>query len=574
MPARRAGAWVAAAHAALTFFAPQLHAQEVDRLQDDLGRIIQTYRWRDAQWGVLVVSLDQRDTLFTLGPDAPMAPASNVKLITSAAALLALGPDFRFQTFVLTDGRVQEGVLRGDLVLYGTGDPGLSDRFYRQKDEVFHLLADQLEARGIHTVTGDLVADASFLPGPLRPPSWDREDLNDHFAAAVSALSYNENVVSFRVVAAEQAGRPPEVRTVPDHSGLDVLNQARTVNGPARPRLAILRDDPMEPIRVEGRITRGSRDVWRQMTVPVPAHFAASAFLAVLRERGIEVRGDIEVVDTPARSVLRRVTAPAIAGRHRARVLARHVSPPLREYLEVVNKRSNNLFSELVFRTIGRARTGYGTAEASERAVLQTLTEAGLAVQDVTLLDGSGLSSGNRVRPATLVALMEALSGSELWPEFWHTLPEAGTRRGLGRMYRTAAAGNLRAKTGTIEGVSALSGVVRSKDGERLAFSILLNNARSTTRAKRVENEIGVRLAQFTRGPGAPVVVAELPPPVIESGEEDGRYRVREGENLSVIAQRYGLTLDDILRVNPRLDPNRIFAGQWLNLPQRAGGGS
>jgi serine-type D-Ala-D-Ala carboxypeptidase/endopeptidase (penicillin-binding protein 4) len=550
--------------------------QEVDRLQSDLESILRSYQPRNSQWGVLVTSIDQRDTLFALAADSAMAPASNLKLLTTAAALRELGPDFRFQTFLLTDGVVRDGVLNGDLVLYGTGDPGISDRFYSEKDGLFHLLVDQLEGAGIHSVTGDLIADGSHLPGPLRPAGWDPRDLNDHFAAAVSALSYNENVVSFRVVANERSGGPPEIHTVPDNAGLDVENNAETVTGTARPRLAILRDDPLDPIRIEGRITRGSRDVWRQMTVPRPAHFAASSFLAVLVERGIRLDGSIEVVDRPEESIVERLTAPRGGQRRRTRVLAKHVSPPLREYLSVINKRSNNLFAELVFRTMGRVHSGQGSSRASSDAVKASLAEVGVSVGELELLDGSGLSAENRVSPGAFVALFDGMSEDPQWPEFWATLPEAGQRRGLPRMYRTAAAGNLRAKTGTIEGVSALSGVVRSKDQERLAFSIVLNGARSTTAAKSVENRIGARLAAFARAPGrAPAtIVADALPSSGGPEDDTGRYQVRNGENLTLIARRHGLTIDEVLRANPRLEPNRIYAGQWLTIPQRSGGGS
>ena len=140
-------------------------------------------------------------------------------------------------------------------------------------------------------------------------------------------------------------------------------------------------------------------------------------------------------------------------------------------------------------------------------------------------------------------------------------------------MYRTAAAGNRRAKPGTIEGVSALTGMVRSRDQERLAFSILSNGTPSTTRAKRVENIIGARLARFARAPGqAPVVTDAGATPAAGETEDDGRYRVRDGESLGVIAQRLGLTLDAMLRANPRDEPDRIFAGQWLVIPQPGGG--
>ncbi len=550
-------------------------AQEISRLRSDLTQALETYDWKDVQWGVLVVSLDRGDTLFSVEPNAALAPASNLKLLTTAAALRRLGADFRFQTYLLTDGVVSHGVLRGDLVLYGTGDPGISDRFFSQKDEVFQVLVDQLEQLGITSVTGRLIADASHLPGPLRPTGWDPADLNDHFAGAVSALSYNENVVSFRVVAGTRGGVRPEVHTVPDHAGLDIVNNALTVVGRARPRLAILRENPLDPIRIEGRVTRGSRDVWRQMTVSSPPRFAASALRAVLVERGIRVHGGIHVVETPANSVVGRITAPRARGRSRTRILAKHVSAPLHEYLSVVNKRSNNLYAELLFRTVGRTVEGRGNPVASAKAVLDAVAELGVPIVDLQLLDGSGLSAGSRVTAGSLVALVAGMAETEQWPVYWALLPVAGQRRELGRMYRTAAAGNLRAKTGTIEGVSTLSGMVRSRDQERLAFSILSNGVPSTTRVKRVENIIGIHLARFARAPGrAPPVTDTEAASGPEDEGDDGRYRVRLGESLSVIAQRLGLTLDAMLRANPRVEPNRIFAGQWLAIPQPGGGDS
>jgi D-alanyl-D-alanine carboxypeptidase/D-alanyl-D-alanine-endopeptidase (penicillin-binding protein 4) len=456
--------------------------------------------------------------------------------------------------------------------LYGTGDPGISDRFYESKEEVFHRLVDQLEAEGIRAVKGDLVADASFFAGPLRDSSWDRRDLNEHFTAAVSALSYNENVVSFRIRSAG-VGERPRVETVPPHSALQVVNEAEMVAGRARPRLAILRDDPLEPVRIEGRMAAGTRDVWRQMTVAVPADFAGASFRAVLEERGIRVKGGTRSVALASASSVPRVSAPAL-GHAGPRIVATHVSRPLADYLEVINKRSHNLFAELIFRAVGRSVSGVATPEASAGVVRSALGSIGIDTIGLVQRDGSGLAPGNRVSARAFVDVITRMSESALWPEYWATLPRAGTRRELGRMYRTAAADNLRAKTGTIEGVSALSGMVRSQDGERLAFSIIVNDAPSETRAKRVENQIGARLAEFRRAPGeAPPVVAETPLPARRGALSTDRHRVAQGENLSAIAYRYGVTVDEILRVNPRLQPNRIVAGQWLDIPQRGGGG-
>ena len=549
-------------------------AQEIDELQADLSEMLDAYSWRDARWGVLVVSLDQSDTLFSKSPDSALSPASNVKLLTTAAALRILGPDFRFQTYLLSDSDIANDVLQGDLVLYGTGDPGISDLFFQEREYVLELLADQLEDSGIKTVRGDLVADASHLPGPLRPYSWDPKDLNDHFAAPVSALSFNENVVSFRVASSGRAGTRPEVHTIPENAGLDVRNLAVTSPRGTRPHLAILREYPSNPIRIEGGIALGARDAWRQMTVSSPPHFTASVFRNVLLERGIRILGDIRVVRSPQKSVLTTITSPTHHERSRVRILAKHTSAPLSEYISVINKRSNNLFAELVFRTMGRTQEGLGSPEAGARAVSAALTEIGVPMEGVVQLDGSGLAAGNRTSAGTFVSLLQRMAETETWDHYWASLPQAGTRRELRRMYQTAAAGNLRAKTGTIEGVSALSGIVRSRDEERLAFSILLNGTPSTTRAKRVENLVGARLAEFVRSPerGPNARVEEIDERTVPSGQSPQRYQIVSGDNLSAIAYRFGLTLNEMLRANPRIEPNRIVAGQWLTIPQRGGG--
>jgi D-alanyl-D-alanine carboxypeptidase/D-alanyl-D-alanine-endopeptidase (penicillin-binding protein 4) len=418
-------------------------------------------------------------------------------------------------------------------------------------------------------VTGDLIGDASFLVGPLRPEGWDTRDLNDHFSAPVSALSFNENVVSFRVVATTP-GQPPAVHTVPDHSGLEVSNNARTVAGSSRARVHILRDAPLDPVRVEGQIVAGSRDVWREMTVSVPAHFAVSGLRAALETRGIAVEGGARVIHDPQRSILGGVAAPAL-GRRGARVLARHVSEPLSSYLAVVNKESNNLFAELIFRTLGRTVEGSGTPEAAARAVESELLAMGVDMRGVEQLDGSGLSAGNRVSAATFVSVVQRMASSPQWSTYWASLPEAGRRGELGRMYSTAAARNLRAKTGTIERVSALSGMVRTQDGERIVFSLLVNGTPSTARAKRVENQVGVLLASFQRpvapAPAVLLAAASMTPDRPAGG--GSRHRVSTGENLSVIAGRYGLSVDELVRANPSLEPDRLSEGQWIAIPER-----
>ncbi|MCH7891991.1 MAG: D-alanyl-D-alanine carboxypeptidase/D-alanyl-D-alanine-endopeptidase [Gemmatimonadetes bacterium] len=180
------------------------------------------------------------------------------------------------------------------------------------------------------------------------------------------------------------------------------------------------------------------------------------------------------------------------------RILARHTSPEMIEYLTVVNHESHNFFAETIFKTMGKVVMGEGSFEGGARAVQAFIVgRVGLDDRDIVAVDGSGLSDRNRATAGGLVGVLRYVAGSPQWDAFVSTLPEAG--RSLRRMYRTRAARNLRAKTGTIAGVSALTGVVSARNGERLLFSILSNHVSSTGAAKRVEDRIGARLADFQR---------------------------------------------------------------------------
>lgn len=544
----------------------RLPADEVVALRRDVRGILADAARRRGRWSALAVSLDRGDTLFAVNADSALVPASNQKLVTTAAALHYLGPDFRYGTYVVADAPVDSGVVRGDVVLYGTGDPTLSDRFYPERGTVFERLADELRSAGIRRIEGDVVGDASYFPGSTSPAGWPREGVAgrsaaDWFAAPATALAFNENVVTLHIGPGPRAGTPPRVQATPGEGRLAVVNDATTGGRDRRARLAVRRADADAPIRISGTIPPGHRGVWRRVTIPDPPLFAASTFRAVLEDRGIEVGGDIRSTRHPEASLLsgRRVFAPAF--RREPRILARHASPPLSRILTVVNRESHNHFAETVLRTLGRTVLGDGSPAGGVAAVRRFLvTEVGLGPGRVRPVDGSGLSPENRASAADLVALLAYMEASPDGETFRATLPEAGSRRGLGRMYRTRAAGNLRAKTGTLDEVSALSGYVRTADGERVAFSLVGNGLPSTWRAKRTEDRIGVRLASFRRADGRPVTSAR---------ERTGgiRHRVQPGENLTLIARRYGVSVGALRRANPGIELDVIHPGEELRIP-------
>ena len=479
---------------------PRPPGPEVEALRRDLSGFLDGMRLRSAEWSVLVVSLDRGDTLFARNESLLVTPASNIKVVTTAAALHFLGPSFTYQTFLLGDSPVEEGHLRGDLILYGTGDPGISDRFFLTRTRVFENLAEQLATEGITHIDGAIVGDATYFSGPDLGPEWDPRDLNERFAAPASALSFNENIVTLRITPAARLGGVPTIETIPPGFPLKMNNTAETVAGRPRPRLWLDRPTPTSLIWVDGEITQGGPAIWRRLTVPDPALFAARALREVLESRGFTVGDGSRAVHRADRSRItgREAWAPRLMGDAEPRILARHSSPEMIEYLNVVNHDSHNLFAETIFKTMGKIVMGQGSFEGGARAVRAfTAGEVGLDDRDIVAVDGSGLSDSNRATAGGLVGVLRYVAATPHWDAFVSTLPEAG--RSLRRMYRTRAARNLRAKTGTIDGVSALTGVVSARNGERLLFSILSNDIPSTSAAKRVEDRIGARLADFRR---------------------------------------------------------------------------
>lgn len=476
-------------------------AEGVD-LRADFERILRETRNQEGIWAVLAVSLDLGDTLLAENPRLPVVPASNQKLLTTGAAFHILGPDFRYQTFLLSDGTLADGRLDGNLILYGTGDPTLSDRFFPSETAPLDSLVRRVTEAGIQEVRGDLVIDGSYFSGPELHPDWKASDLNDAFAAPVAAIAFNENLITVRVEAGSAPQVQPTIHTLPPGSGIPVLNTAITAPRGTRPRVWLNRETPRDPIGIEGEIPVGGRDVWRELPVPDPLLYVGRHLRRALESGGVTVSGRTRVVRDPTLSVLSdRETLPIrVSGG--ARILGVHSSPPLLEILRVVNKESNNLLAETVAKTLGRVTFGEGSFQGGMRAVERfLLRDVGVPESEIRLRDGSGLSAQNQVSAGALLKLLRFMAASNHWEGFWSTLPEAGVRGELGRMRNSPAARNLRAKTGTMEGVSSLSGMVRTRSGERILFSILANDHPSEYRAKRAEDRIGILLASLTREP-------------------------------------------------------------------------
>lgn len=446
-------------------------------------------------WSVLAVSLARGDTLYAHNPHESLVPASNIKLFTSAVALVHMGPHYRFSTYLMVDGPVRDGVLEGNLYLYGTGDPTLGTRFAPAPAPTLLAFADSIAALGIREIRGNIIGDGSYFSGSGSGAGWQPDYLNAWYAAPGGALSVHENLVRINV-SPGTPGAPPELRFAP---GGEVPVHNEAVTGGAG-RIDVRRIDYEGPIVVRGRVASGTSS----HAVPVnhPALYAATLLRDVLASRDIVVHGQIVAIADESRSAVtgRAVFAPAFDNeRPSLRVIATRRSAPLHEILQVINHQSHNFYAEQVLRTVGRVAGGDGSAASGERAIKQVLAQAGVDTAFVRIVDGSGLSPLNSASASAFIGVLTYMARSPHAEAFQETLPVAGEVQRFRRMGGTPAQGNLRAKTGTIERVSALSGYVTSANGELIAFSIIGNDLRSVANGKYIENMIGAQLAGFDR---------------------------------------------------------------------------
>jgi serine-type D-Ala-D-Ala carboxypeptidase/endopeptidase (penicillin-binding protein 4) len=471
---------------------PERATKAVRELRTQLSLVFGARIMAHGAWGVDVRSLDTGESIFRLDDGRLMMPASNMKLVTLAAAAEIFGWDHRFTTTVETSGTIEGGVLRGDLFIRGGGDPTINARDGRAPS-VLHDWASALRAAGIERIDGRIVGDDQAFDDEGLGQGWAWDYLQFGYAAPVGALQFNEDLASLTVTPGAEAGRAAQA-ALAGGAGLRVINRVTTGAVGSRNEIMYRRrlDEPV--LEISGSVGAGAASESRTVAVVNPTLFTATSVRDALIERGIGVSGPAVDLDD--------VAAELAGSNGDRRVLITTSSPTLREIGTVLMKVSQNLYAETLVKAIGAGNGGLGTFEGGLNRVRETLTSWGIAQNEYVLADGSGLSRYNYVSAGALSTILERMYKDARHREaFLATLPIAGRDGTLStRMRRTRAEGNVRAKTGSIANVRSLSGYVRTQDGEMLAFSILANDFVIPAATVNWIADLGVEhLANFSR---------------------------------------------------------------------------
>ena len=497
-------------------------AQTLTELRTRIEQIVRQPALEAGFFAVKIVSLDTGTVIFEQDSRKLVRPASNMKIYTVATAFDKLTPDYRFITSVYAKEKLDdEGKVKGDLIIYGRGDPSIAARF--NGGDYFKgidALADRIVAAGVKRIKGDLVGDESYFDGDSFGSGWTWQDLQWSYGAPISALTVNDNAIDLTVRPGSKAGAAVSITSGPPATSfMTIVNRATTTARGTRSDLRIHRGLGANTLEISGTLAVGDEGFTGGVAIPDPT----LAFVAMLREalikRGVKIDGRLRTVTarmggsivspSPSAATTEAGKMPALPSALPVEI-ASLPSAPFNEIAAHTLKPSQNLYTELILRTLGRMRkiapppdetrrASQTDEDAGLAAVRDFLKQAGVSESQLNLDDGSGLSRSDMIMADATVQLLTFMTRHRYFAQFRDALPIAGVDGTLrNRMKGTPAEKNVRAKTGTLSSVASLGGYVTTAAGERLVFSMMLNNYPDASALRRDSiDAIAVLLASF-----------------------------------------------------------------------------
>lgn len=445
----------------------------------------------NADWGVVIKSLETGEYFYKRDENKLKVPASTLKLFTTAAGLVLLGPEYKFKTELYMNGRIDGTTLVGDLVVRGFGDPTISARFNDGDTyKVFNQWADTLLSLGIDEISGNIIGDDNTFEDNGLGAGWTWDEETQWFSASTGAICFNDNCVDISVKPSEP-GTPAVISILPDTKYVTIINKVETVDSANGTELNVYRDRGTNLITVYGKIEAGSDGKKLFSTINNPTQFSMVVLKKVFQKKGILIKGYASDIDEETLVLDYSIME---------RLLTYH-SIPLFEIIKVINKDSHNFYAEQLLKVIGYEKARFGSVENGVRQLKYFLRDIGINPETMIIADGSGLSRLNLITPKQVVDLLSAFYKMELFPYFYQSFPIAGIDGSLAlRMRKSKAENNVRGKTGYLNGVRSLSGYLFTSDDEPVAYSIIVNNfIVPASIADNLLDLVCLRLTNFSR---------------------------------------------------------------------------
>ena len=438
-------------------------------LEARIDKILELDELEKSEVGIYAIDVETNEVLYAKDADDAFNPASNIKLVTAAVALETVGPHFVWGTRISAESVDDDGVVKGPLYLKSEGDPLVLW-------EDLLSWAAELRAVGVEKVTGGIVVDDTDFADGFIPPGYDQKDEDASYRAPIGAVSLNFNSQTVVVRPADKVGEKAEAYLWPPNSNVELVNDVDTVSG-GRERISATSKAKGDGtrIRIRGSIGADAEPAYVRKRIDNPSLFAGSAFVKALELAGITVEGGVRRGERPDGT----------------RTLIYKQSEPLAHVVVLMNKWSNNFLAEMLYRHLGRGKGGANTARA-RKAVNGFMDGVGAGGKGFKTYNGSGLYDGNTITPRQIVTLLDYMTEQPTYPEFAASMALGGTDGTLSsRLGGPSTKGVLRAKTGTLNDVTALSGYLETKSGRQVAYSILINEPPVRAwKLRRVQDEI------------------------------------------------------------------------------------
>ncbi|MFN4818753.1 MAG: D-alanyl-D-alanine carboxypeptidase/D-alanyl-D-alanine-endopeptidase [Ignavibacteria bacterium] len=471
------------------------------QLQEDIDAILSAPELSNASVGVCVIHPESGETFYKNHANTSLIPASTMKMFTTAAALELLGPDFKYTTRIYIDGEIlTSGELKGDIIIRASGDPTMSLYFMKDPLIILDNIALKLDSLGITSIKGNIILDHSYFDDEIFGPGWAIDDIPYPYSAPISSIALHDNKVEMQFRPGLKSGDYSRMTMIPDNSYLRIVNNVMTVPT-GSPTLIDSDTDPRSGvIDMQGSIAMidpGMKTNTEEtmssigLTIDDPVQFFLHVFKQRLEKMGIRIRGSLltnEMLNEPIDYVgLKQIHAIT--------------SPPMSSIITIINTVSHNLAAEMVFKTMAKEQFGEGSFPRGADIMRKFITKIGIIPEQCSIVDGSGLSRLNLLSAYQQTLLLSAMYRSPNKEHFLASLARPGQTGTLkNRMLKSLAQQQVIAKTGSMNNVSCLSGYATTRDGEQLAFSMMMNGFTVPDGIIRnLQDMICMRLASFSR---------------------------------------------------------------------------